>query len=329
MKYLKIIPLLFVAMILQACSDENSTDKASQTEKQNLENLKSQFGTWEELCKIRPECEDYPIGYETVIVNNFPYYFPLNVSRASRPNYFYERQPDRNFAQFSDDSKWYNRVVSLDYKTLKRDNTGKIDHRLEFTSGPGLYPLAKYLGLIAEDYENQFKGGLGGIYLVNEKGIANNLGSFFNEKTINEITNYKLDSKNDYDENFWFVRYGRDQNGKLEKDLFRSLIFVSKKPIFFNMRIGLICIAKRCSVILGNFPNDDIKDIYHKVKVYKPSSFFLGNVKGRIVHCATDNIDSCIPKKGMLVNVLPHLMNIQKIIEFITTKPADNREYWK
>lgn len=317
----KFVISIFTLALLHGCSDENTSETEQQTKEQKLKELRLKYGSWEDFCKIRPECEDYPIGYETVLINNNPYYFPLEINSAVIPNRLSHNSPKRNFAELKKDTYAITRVVTLDKKTLE-GRAKSADQRIDFSYSIGIFAVARYLGLVNEDedYDKNFKGGSQGVFWIRKDGkrytqdrIKNYYKDYLDEKYVEEIANYESNGPHDYDDNFWFIKY--------ETDSFVTS-FISKKPVFFGQRLYLSCLETRCVARNFNLPDDFNKYEFPSMG-YTPPTFFLGEIEGSTTRCKTDDRVNCMPIEGLLYTALEHLDIIHKSFEFISTKPED------
>lgn len=309
--------------MLHACGDENKdvSEKVPQTEEQKFEDLKLQYGSWEELCKIRPECEDYPIGYQTVITQNIPYYVPLDVIRDSLHSS--PRRSNKDFVQFDSDSKIIKRVVHISPERRRH-----VPFNNHFHAFPVFYfnPLAKYYGIPIDHPKDKERvhGGTSGAYWNVKDKPPLLFSDRIHKDIISEIENYKVGSKHDYDENFWFVNYGVNLKTKEIYNSRRALTFISKDRILYDHRLMLLCIATRCSTSIGVLQSDIDKFGIPKVG-YSPDAIFLPRKLDKTVTCINEHVDSCAPVKGMLDTLPNHLNKIKQIIKNISTKP-DNIE---
>lgn len=343
MKYFKIIFLIFTAVFLSACSnDEQPSNGNVSDEEVDFENKFSEkYGSWDDFCKIRPECDDYPYGYETVIIHNTPYYFPIRffpsgiINSSGIPNHQNSRNSNHNFIHLSNDRKSVLRIASLDKESRQLEALKTTDHTLNFSwSGGGLNHLFKDLNLKVSDDGGAtwrgFHGGEHGTFWVRKDGknftsswIQNYYKDYIDENIIKEIENYQVGSFHDYDENFWFIGYFKSvSERKRASSTFYpgSQRFISKSPIFFGQRLYLHCRSLGCSARAFNLPSD-MKESELPNVGFNPPKFVLNKVKGLTFECRSDHIDSCKPKKGLLDSSLEHLEKIEKIYEFISTKP--------
>lgn len=334
----KFVIFIFALALLHGCSEENTSETEQQTKEQKLKELRLKYGSWDELCKIRPKCNEYPLGYETIIINNSLYYIPIMISHSGLPtasgipNRLSRRNLLHNFIQLDDDQETVLRIVSVDKKSLGEPPFIESDHTLDFSWTSGVYRIARHLGIFETYYRGKFQGGFEGVFWVRKDDTKFNRAwqlkqhaAFLDERTINAIENYQVGSLHDYDKNFWFIDYKQSNNIKKttsESGSQRKLRFISKTPIFFGQRLFLSCLSRRCTARVFNLPSELEYGELPSVG-FSPPTFSLDKVDGRTVKCEADDITTCLPKKGLLRNAPKHLERIEKIFEFISTKPED------
>lgn len=332
--------------MLSGCSDEEtSLDSDTPKDKAELaKELSLRYGSWDKLCQYRPDCEDFPLGYETVIISNSFYYFPITISYTGLPtatgipNRLSRRNPLRNFIQLDDDQETILRIVSVDKKSLGGSPFSESDHRLDFSWTSGLHRIARHLGIVESYYKGKFQGGFAGVFWVRKNDIKYNRSwqlkqheAFLNEATINAIERYQVGSLHDYDKNFWFIDYKQSNNIKKTTSGSGSqhkLRFISKNPILFGQRLFLSCLSRRCSARVFSLPSE-LEDGELPSVGFSPPTFSLDTVLDKVdprtVKCESGDITKCLPKIGLLRNAPKHLERIEKIFAFISTKPEDKK----